>query len=89
MRDLILKTTAGNASIIGDNVALLVRKIKQADNTDTTISGGFSYTGGVDKVGSKADFQYDKQHTQTEVTKIEAAKQTGDLTVITRKRFVS
>lgn len=71
-----LKTTAGNASITGDNVAFVsTENKKQADNTDTTISGGFSYTGGVDKVGSKADFQYDKQHTQTEVTKIEAAKQ--------------
>ncbi|BDR98745.1 calcium-independent hemolysin HpmA [Proteus mirabilis] len=83
-----LKTTAGNASITGDNVAFVsTENKKQTDNTDTTISGGFSYTGGVDKVGSKADFQYDKQHTQTEVTKNRGSQTevAGDLTITANK----
>lgn len=79
-----LKTTAGNATVSGDNVAFVsTENKKETDSTDRTISGGFSYTGGVDKIGSKADFQYDKQHTTTEITKNKGSETqvAGDLTI--------
>ncbi|MEQ4923365.1 calcium-independent hemolysin HpmA [Proteus hauseri] len=79
-----LTTTAGNATVSGDNVAFVsAENKKQTDTTDTTISGGFSYTGGVDKVGSKADFQYDKQHNETEIVKNKGSEThvAGDLTI--------
>ncbi|MBN6134389.1 hypothetical protein, partial [Escherichia coli] len=44
-------------------------------------------TGGVDKIGSKADFQYDKQHTTTEITKNKGSETqvAGDLTITANK----
>lgn len=83
-----LTTTAGNATVSGDNVAFVsAENKKQSDSTDTTISGGFSYTGGVDKVGSKADFQYDKQHTETAIVKNKGSEThvAGDLTITANK----
>lgn len=79
-----LNTTGGNASVSADNIAFVSAENKtQSDNTDTTISGGFSYTGGVDKVGNKADFQYDKQHNNTEIVKNRGSETqiAGDLTL--------
>jgi len=65
-----VKATQGDATLSGQNVALLAEHDKTASDTKTTTTGGgFYYTGGLDRAGSGAEFSYNStQDTSSKTT---------------------
>ncbi len=71
-----VSATAGDASLSGQNVALLAEQDSQSSNKDTTSNGGgFYLTGGLDRAGSGVEFT----HTSSQDSSAKTTARTTDV----------
>ena len=83
-----VKAKNGDATLSGKNVSLLAEQDSHSTSTDTTsTSGGFYYTGGLDRAGSGVDFTYSTSQDTTNKTTAQttSVQSSGNLNINTGK----
>lgn len=83
-----VKATNGDATLTGKNVSLLAEQDSHSTSTDkTSTSGGFYYTGGLDRAGSGVDFAHNtSQDTASKTTaQTTSVQSSGNLNINTGK----